>query len=119
MLCGWKTKTSAHGRYDLHGNACRASQHLNEPGFSSATLVPPPLKIFQGVSGDHVDVDEAYRAELDFMEKSENSGTRAGGQFSANARKYERALNSIEEDWARDAYEKTQIMTYLDVRQRW
>lgn len=59
---------------------------------------PPVPGILQGVGGDRVDVDDEHRAELEFAEESEITGTHATGQLNADACKYERALNSIDED---------------------
>lgn len=64
-------------------------------------------------------MDDAHLAELEFMEESEKSDTRVSGQFRTYARKDESALNSIKEDWAKDAYKKTQNMEYFEVKRQW
>lgn len=75
--------------------------------------------MLQGLVGNHVDVDDAHRAEHEFMEESDNAGTHVSGQFRADARKYERALKSIVEDWTKDTYKRIYYMGNLEVRRQW
>lgn len=78
MLCGRNTKSSANDRCGLHGNARSASRYLSGLRFPSVTLDSPLPGMLQGIGGDHVDVDNVFHAELEFIEESENAGTRAG-----------------------------------------
>lgn len=117
-LCGRKTKPSAGGRCGLHRTCRSSSQPLDESGCPSATLESPSLVIPRAIGGEDAVVDDAYCADLEFIGGGGNTQARASGQFSADVRKFERALSSIEEGWAKDAYKKTQNMGYLEVRRQ-
>lgn len=114
IICGRITKSSVDGRYGLHRKARSVSRHSNGLGIPSATFHPALPGMIQGVGGDHVDVDDTHCAELEFVEERENCGTRAGGQFTVDACNYKRALSSIYEHWAKDAYKNIQNMGYLN-----